>query len=55
MDNNQWVAGSLAKHKILKKNDLLVKQVFDMFALDVHSRGKRFRIVSYIIIWMMFV
>jgi len=46
--NYQWVAVSPLKCKICKKGDLLIKQTFDMFALDVHSRGKSFtgRIIS---------
>jgi hypothetical protein len=42
MFNYQWVAVSLIKRKMRKKCDLLVKQTFDMFALEVHSRGKSF-------------
>jgi hypothetical protein len=46
MVNYQWVAVYPAKCKICKKGDLLVKQAFDMFVLDVHSRGKVLQVVS---------
>jgi len=46
MVNYQWVAVSLIKRKMCKKCNLLVKQAFDMFALDVHSKGKVLQIVS---------